>query len=131
MLCFLRVKERVFRNYEFGLISQTFLDLFNGHDLMTVSRAQHFCDRRWKLSGRHRLHAIVLHHRLQQLHVSFNFLLNDALVLPPSPFNLSTFTVTHTKTHLHPEERDAGQQINGGLQILESLWVSCREIILV
>lgn len=42
---------------------------------------------------------------------------------------------THTHTHarvqyLHPEEGDAGQEVNSGLEILETLWVSGWEIIL-
>lgn len=32
--------------------------------------------------------------------------------------------------YLHPEEGDAGQEINGRLQVLETLGVSCWEIIL-
>lgn len=32
--------------------------------------------------------------------------------------------------YLHPEEGDAGQEINGRLQVLEALGVSCWEIIL-
>lgn len=32
--------------------------------------------------------------------------------------------------YLHPEEGDAGQEIDGRLQVLESLGVSCWEIIL-
>lgn len=45
----------------------------------------------------------------------------------------TTYTFSHTRIHtryLHPEEGDAGQQINSGLEILQTLWVSCREIIL-
>lgn len=42
---------------------------------------------------------------------------------------------THAHTHarvqyLHPEEGDAGQEVNSGLEILETLWVSGWEIIL-
>lgn len=33
-------------------------------------------------------------------------------------------------THLHSEESNAGQQVNGGLEILETFWITRREIIL-
>lgn len=33
-------------------------------------------------------------------------------------------------THLHSEESNAGQQVNSGLEILETFWITCREIIL-
>ena len=42
-------------------------------------------------------------------------------------------TLTHSHTHtryLHPEEGDAGQKVHSRLQILQTLRVSCREIIL-
>lgn len=42
-----------------------------------------------------------------------------------------TYTHTHAGVqYLHPEEGDAGQEVNSGLEILETLWVSGWEIIL-
>lgn len=33
-------------------------------------------------------------------------------------------------TYLHSEESNAGQQVDSGLEILETFWITCREIIL-
>lgn len=61
------------------------------------------------------------------------------VALQPHLRNLRTLSMplshTHTHTHarvqyLHPEEGDAGQEVNSGLEILETLWVSGWEIIL-
>ena len=94
---------------------------------------------------------VVLHHHLLQCLYFFQFLLNQVScssiplqivacqynlhnVFPSLSVSLSlSRSHRHTHTHssyLHPEEGDAGQQINSRLQILESLWVSCRKVIL-
>lgn len=76
----------------------------------------------------------MLRYHLVQVYVSFSFFFNYILVFPfhPSACPLLIHpSLSHIKTHLHPEERDAGQQINSRFQILETLWVSRREIILI
>lgn len=90
-----------------------------------------------------RLVSAALHHRLSRLCL-FQFSLQLSAVLPrrsSAPLTQPTHPLyaslahTHAHTHarvqyLHPEEGDAGQEVNSGLEILETLWVSGWEIIL-